>query len=273
MSHAAAIDQPAINGAAINQMVAAPKSPSPSQGEGRGEGSFLRVLVALLVLLFASPASAQTDPDEAVQSGREALRKGYNRPWYDAEQDGIKRIEVRDRTPRKSSDVDLPSWDFLSVLAWSVLGLLLLLVAYLLVMAYLQRDNSAAESYTQAAKQGYDVADRIEALPFMARRDQSDLLGQARRHYEAGNYAEAIIYLFSYQLVELDRHGIVHLDRGKTNRQYLREARPSGLRGLLEQTMITFEDVFFGARGLDRATFERCWNRLGEFQTGLGGAT
>src|SRR5687768_298784 len=88
-------------------------SHSPRQREGQGERSFVRVFVALLgflfaVLLFPISASAQSDPDEAVQSGREALRKGFNRPWYDADQDAIKRIEVRDRTPRQRSNVDLP---------------------------------------------------------------------------------------------------------------------------------------------------------------------
>jgi hypothetical protein len=112
----------------------------------------------------------------------------------------------------------------------------------------------------------------------MARRDQSDLLGQARRYYEAGNYAEAIIYLFSYQLVELDRHGFVHLERGKTNRQYVREAqrapeaKSGGLHKILDQTMVAFEDVFFGARDLDRRRFEQCWSRLDEFQSLLGAA-
>jgi len=231
------------------------------------------IAAVVLIAMPASAALAQEDPDEAVENGRAALRDSYQRPWYDADRDTVRRIDVRTGAPRKRSRTDLPDLSFLTVLAWIVLGVALLLVAYLLVMAYLRRENTAAETQTQAAKRGYDVADRIEALPFMARRDQNDLLGQARRHYEAGNFAEAIIYLFSYQLVELDRHGIVHLDRGKTNRQYLREAKSGGLRGLLETTMVTFEDVFFGAHQLDRSRFEQSWNRLDEFQSLLGAAT
>ena len=37
-----------------------------------------------------------------------------------------------------------------------------------------------------------------------------------------------MIYLFSHQLVQLDRHQIIRLAKGKTNRQYLREVGPGG---------------------------------------------
>jgi hypothetical protein len=232
----------------------------------------------LATVFFAVACSsalfAREDPDDAVTNGQTALRDSYNRPWYDSDNDSLRRIQVRERAPREDSGgtLDAPNLDFLTVLAWVVLGALLLVVAYFLVMAYLRRENTADEMQTSNAKRDYDVADRVEALPFMARRDQSDLLGQARRHYEAGNFAEAIIYLFSYQLVELDRHGIVHLDRGKTNRQYLREARTGGLHTILDQTMVAFEDVFFGAHQLDRRRFEQCWNQLDEFQSKLRAA-
>ena len=53
-----------------------------------------------------------------------------------------------------------------------------------------------------------------------------DLLAEARRHYQAGNYGAAIVYLFSFQLVQLDRRQIIQLAKGKTNRQYLREVGP-----------------------------------------------
>ena len=91
-------------------------------------------------------------------------------------------------------------------------------------------------------------------------RPRSNLLEEARRQYEAGNFAEAIIYLFSYQLVELDKSQLIRLAKGKTNRQYLREigARPR-LAALLNHTMIAFEDVFFGDHDLDRERFEKCW--------------
>ena len=93
------------------------------------------------------------------------------------------------------------------------------------------------------------------------------MLGEARRHYREGNYSEAIIYLFSHELVELDRFALIRIAKGKTNRQYLRELGPSPpLRPPLELTMTAFEDVFFGRRALDRAGFEACWNQLPVFE-------
>ncbi len=109
--------------------------------------------------------------------------------------------------------------------------------------------------------------DQVEALPFLKQRSLDDLLGQARQHYEAGDFNEAIIYLFSYQLVELDRHNLIRLGVGRTNRQYLRDLHGRGaIRGLLEGTMIAFEDVYFGGRRLSREQFEHVWSRVGEFE-------
>ncbi len=95
-------------------------------------------------------------------------------------------------------------------------------------------------------------------------------MGEARRHYEQGNYSEAIIYLFSYELVQLDKFALIRLARGKTNRQYLREVpRRPELRSPLERTMVAFEGVFFGSRLLDRAGFEACWQQLPQFEEQL----
>ena len=68
-------------------------------------------------------------------------------------------------------------------------------------------------------------ADRVEALPFHVRAASGDFLAEARRLYDAGHYSEAIVYLFSYQLVQLDKHHVIRLAKGKTNRQYVRETR------------------------------------------------
>jgi hypothetical protein len=80
------------------------------------------------------------------------------------------------------------------------------------------------------------------------------------------------MYLFSYQLVHLDKHHLIRLAKGKTNRQYLRELRAQneesdgqGLRGILRRTMIAFEDCFFGDHAIEKNRFEACWQRLDDF--------
>jgi hypothetical protein len=88
--------------------------------------------------------------------------------------------------------------------------------------------------------------------------------------YDASQYSEAIIYLFSHELVELDKHQVIRLSKGKTNRQYLRETRSRPLiAGMLESTMVAFEDSFFGNKQLSRDVFERSWSHLNEFQLEL----
>ena len=135
----------------------------------------------------------------------------------------------------------------------------------LILRGVLGRDGQGADEDEPPGEMG--KADRVEKLPFRVQRPRADLLGEARRSYQAGDYAEAIVYLFSYQLVYLDKHDLVHLARGKTNRQYLREmGRGPGIVPVVEQTMLAFEDVFFGGHGLDRSRFELCWNGLEQFQ-------
>ena len=68
-------------------------------------------------------------------------------------------------------------------------------------------------------------------------------------------------------VAQLDKFAVIRLARGKTNRQYLRESgKAPPQRQLLEVTMHTFEDVFFGRRVLDRRGFEACWQHVSQFE-------
>jgi hypothetical protein len=250
---------------------------------------WLALAALLLDPVPVCPAQAPA-ADAAVESGRDALRGRTRFPWYDAEQDALRRIDVqppKDTAENRRSTwqanptlPDTPSfgtdwsglWAVVEALIW--LGLLALLVwlIYFLVRSYL-RQHSASESEERPEPEARSETDLIESLPFDVQRPQSDLLAEAQRLYELGAYAQAIVYLFSYQLVRLDRGQHIRLARGKTNRQYLRELQPRpDLRGMLERTMVAFEDVFFGHYALDRAGFERCWERLDEFHQRLSEA-
>jgi hypothetical protein len=206
--------------------------------------------------------------DDPVQSGRDALGHWWGYPWYDSDADGVKRIEVaKPRTSNWNGSHGLELGVLLQWLAWIVLAVVLLFLAYLMVRMYLRREKRAADAVEAA--EDLAARQRIEALPFVpAAAGPIDLLGEARRLYQAGDYSRAIVFLFSYQLVLLDRRQLIRLARGKTNRQYLRELRPrAAIRNLLEGTMTCFEEAFFGRRTLDRARFDSCWTRLPEFET------
>lgn len=223
----------------------------------------------------AASNEAATAP--AIEQGREALNQSwFTPPWYDSERDSVKRITVKpewdfwegwDFSGWDLTQWGLPDMSLLEWLAWIVVSLLLAAISYVLVRAWLQRDaNVTGRSSASSAQEDEADEARVEALPFQVARRASDFLAEADRYRRAGNFREAIIYLFSHQLVSLDRRQRIRLTKGKTNRQYLRElSRQVALRSLVEETMVTFEDVFFGDHPLDAAGFERCWKRLGEF--------
>jgi hypothetical protein len=235
----------------------------------------LALLISLIVIASGTTLGAQQPADASVESGRKALTSGVpDPPWYDASTDGLGRLHVkppsksRDEPRKERSDpsFDLPAASGMSgllMLAWAALAVVVVGLAYLLVQAFLKSENRRAVAASQPQ---VEAVARVEELPVRVPRGTTDLLGEARRHRDAGNFAEAIIYLYSYQLLELDRHQFIRLTRGKTNRQYVRElAENDALRGLLEQTMVNFEHVFFGNRPLGGADFEACWLRLDEF--------
>jgi hypothetical protein len=248
------------------------------------------MLIFALGLLTAVSHGQTADAQRAVEAGREALDGQTDFPWYDADTDSIRSVDVKESKeaaahrnstwqakPAKSQTTNLRwsgwtvLWEIVRTVFWIVLILLFALLIYLLVRAFINAE-ALSEAAAQDAKSEpvRSEEDLIENLPFDVNRPQTDLLGEARRQYEQGAFGEAIIYLFSYQLVKLDQHGFIRLTRGKTNRQYLREivSRPV-LHETLDRTMVAFEDVFFGRHRLERQRFESCWSQLDEFHRRL----
>lgn len=235
------------------------------------------LILAASAWAAAPLAAQQAELDPGVEAGREALGAGRF-PWYDARRDALQpwQIPQRSQPMQRTGAPALPSslGDVLEALGWTLLILLVIGAVYLLIRAFWDSERGAARGPDAAAAASADDVTRLEELPFMARRAQSELLSHAQRCYQNGDYREAIVYLFSHQLLMLDRRGLLRLDRGKTNRQYLRELGPqSPLGTLLARTMVGFEGVFFGQHPLDRGGFEQCWSRLDEFDRLLGEGT
>jgi hypothetical protein len=209
--------------------------------------------------------STYADPQTAIEAGRQALRPLNRYPWYDPVNDGLRRVEVR--PPQEVSSVEVsPALNFL--LLWGALAMLAVVLAALMFMILRAVRLRRASNGNRGEALVIGEAQRIEELPFPVARGKVSLLEQARSFYQAGNHAAAMLYLFSHQLVQLDRRQIIRLAKGKTNRQYLREVgRSEMLRQLVGQTLVAFEDVFFGQHDIDRRRFEACWSRLPEFES------
>ncbi len=160
---------------------------------------------------------------DPVTSGRDALDHWVGSyPWYDSKTDAVQRVKVP-----KPWNWNL-HWmsslgSLLQALAWLAVALLLAALVYFVVRAIMQRERrkSGGDEVEPAGR-----ADRVEALPLPVDARHLDLLAEAQRCRQQGEYGRAIVFLFSHQLLQLDKHGRIHLARGKTNRQYLREIRP-----------------------------------------------
>ncbi|HTM54810.1 MAG TPA: DUF4129 domain-containing protein [Pirellulales bacterium] len=214
----------------------------------------------LMALEETMPAEA-ADKIEPAASARQALESGRF-PWYDAQLDRLKPIQLpAPAIDRKLPKLHLPELRYLFL---TLLGLVMAALVAGLLWALYRRSALAGDRPIASAAPESRIS--VDALPFLRGRRGDNLLEQARALYAEGNYSEAIIYLFSYQLAELDRFAHLRLARGKTNREYARETRNVPLKHLLEQTMVAFEDVFFGGQQLDQGRFESCWQQMPQFE-------
>jgi hypothetical protein len=266
-----------------------PRSVLGSQSLVCGKPTVLAFAVAILICASHQSASAEpSGTEQSVEAAKQALAGGGKFPWYDSASDDVRRLNMR---PRQSLEEREATWTdnktrtattappaqrvsyfgkILQVIGLTTLVILLGLIAYLVATAFLKEELNEDAATVRRVVESRRDADRVEALPFQIRAAAGDFLTEARRLYEAGDYSQAIVYLFSHQLVQLDKHHVIRLTKGKTNRQYLRETRHRPpLAGILETTMIAFEDAFFGNKTLSRETFERCWQHIDEFETTL----
>lgn len=141
-----------------------------------------------------------------------------------------------------------------------------LLLVGLIVLAYRWRAISGLGMFSSTRSSVNAVPARAEELPFELPPTEEGLLELVRRLADEGQFGRAMVPLYGYQLLHLDAHGLIHLAKGKTNRQYYRELRGSEpISTILLNTICTFERAFFGGHQIARDDFEQCWNRLDAF--------
>ncbi len=241
---------------------------------------------------FCITAAAQfVEPGEAESAGQESL-SARSYPWYDADKDDSRTVDIQVHKEPTEEDLDpgnrnsdwiyddtstakpatpptMPGWlaGLLELLTWGILAIAVVAIAGLMIWGFMLATRSGP-SGSMTKKKTLDRTtdvDRVEELPVNIA-PKSDLLAEARRLFEAGDYAQAAVYLYSYKLMMLDRAQQIRLTRGKTNRQYLAEVAVPALRDILKPTMIMFEDAFFGKRDIPRQRFDSCWNRIEAFE-------
>lgn len=105
------------------------------------------------------------------------------------------------------------------------------------------------------------IMERMKHLPKELRRTDVNLRSEAERLMESGEFDQAIILLFGHQLLLLDRVGMLRLNRGKTNRRYVRETRSADgdSANILKSTVNAFERSYFGRHTISSSQFAKIW--------------
>lgn len=90
-------------------------------------------------------------------------------------------------------------------------------------------------------------------------RDPSDILERALSLCKSGEYRSAVRFLYISLLLSLNQLNLIHIDRAKTNRQYLKELRNASFGGYEAVELLTsvYDDCWYGGRNPDRESFDR----------------
>ncbi|MBS0206051.1 MAG: DUF4129 domain-containing protein [Planctomycetes bacterium] len=223
----------------------------------------MSVLGGLLAVGVGGPPVLAADPGA---EARAALQKNKY-PWYDASRDGYRPMRPTKVEPATSADKDfkLPnaSIPFGQIILWMGLGIFLAL----LMVAIAKVLKIAEPPPVPEQRQITTVSvEQLEALPESAR-DVRDLLGEAARLAAQAAYGPAMTFYHSWQLVQLDKQGLLELQKGKTNRRYISEVSQSSpmLIELFRNSTRLFEDAFFGHLPVTQEQFERVWNERDSF--------
>ena len=90
---------------------------------------------------------------------------------------------------------------------------------------------------------------------------------QAQETSRAGDYRSAVRWLYLSSLLTLDERGVLHYDRTRTNREYLRSVGSSPeLAHSLGDIVDVFDRVWYGFQPIDRPAFDQYVRRVMELR-------
>lgn len=199
------------------------------------------------VLALAGTAGAQPSPSADAVRGKRA--EVFSRPEFRPNEPGPGSWLWRQL---RDFFVWLGSlYDGNPILFWVMLvGCLVALVALLALMAYQISSVFARGGRGGAAARG-DAAARV--------RLSAQHRAEADRRAAAGDYTEAVRYLFLSLIYRLDERGRVNLHKDYTNREYLELVGDrTRVRDALRVMVDTLDDHWYAQRPCDRERYEAC---------------
>jgi hypothetical protein len=249
--------------------------------------------IALFFLLGMASNAFSQDAEAQVAPSQSVLRDSI---WFDAERGELKPVKVKptnddslNRESRwlpKADRVRVPKAPNANAGATGGAGgglfgsgltlgnlfgwllLLAIVVASVIAIKYAlsRRDvefarPAAGRNSKRSEGPDAQTIERMKHLPAELRRSGVNLRSEAQRLMEEANFDQAIILLLAHQLLLLDRSGLLRLNRGKTNRRYIRETRSVDQESAerLRATAQAFERSYFGAHALTSDEFTRLW--------------
>ncbi len=254
------------------------------------------LFLCLAPCLAIAPGSVAraADPAAAPDAVARALgRQGY--PWYDQTADRLKPVSSEDgsilarfrnemrklgRRLGRALDrmfdalgrffrplgkgVDLGgAFSIGQMLGTAVLfGLLVLVVA---VLFRLWRRADSPGSTTPALEAAGGLA-RLANVPLGTRATPAELWRLALECRANGDLSGAVVAVFAYQLVALERKGLLRFAPGRTARHYVRDLKDDRIASLLGRSLALFEQVYYGGRRPSAQAFERVWAEVERFQ-------
>ena len=196
-----------------------------------------------VLALSASASAADTSPNVV----REKRAEVFNRPEFKSAElsDNWLKRALRDFFDWLNTLYDTARWLF-----WLILiACLVLLGAIVYHIVYAVRRAVAAGRVHGHADSGH--AERI--LLSVGYRQEAD------RRADAGDYTEAVRFLFLSLVYRFDEEGRVSLHKAYTNREYLvLLGNRTPARAALSVMVDTLDDHWYGQRACERPQFEAC---------------
>ncbi|MDO4551099.1 MAG: hypothetical protein Q4C96_07595 [Planctomycetia bacterium] len=246
----------------------------------------------------------QEDSGQGVQEVGECLQKNIYRsyPWYNLHKDSLQPVPIYEARDVKdvSSEKDNIGKFFAYALQIFMYFMLVVVAGIFLFAIFYWVKNMLGNmrSGKTSIMEKEEVKRRTEALPEEIQTENGDYARLAEEAYARGDYRLAIIYLFAFQLLKLDEYHRIHLLKGRTNRQYQKALRHSlkkqftdhreaisvnaseearlqlekyrqlgsKLEHIFSETMILFEEIFYGNHVPKQDKVEWCFIHLNHFQ-------
>ncbi|MDO5581076.1 MAG: hypothetical protein Q4G69_08055 [Planctomycetia bacterium] len=216
--------------------------------------------------------SDQEDSDrKTIEYMDEKIEEMSRFPWFSGKDREVKFIppeKVKYKAPRvyKKSNKS----GILQMIWIAAIIILLIALGILIWFVYkkLQKKKLFFDPFHK--KEEEENRRRLENLPLEAKQNLGNLDQSALQAYLAGDYRKAIIYYFSFMLIELDRNHRIRMKKGRTNRDYLNEIRVYRQLALFyKRTMILFEKTYYGTWKISKEDFEEVWNEKSLFSAEL----